>query len=211
MARPKTIATPVKEAIVRAKETGQTDRAVANLFGISHQAVSKICRRYRSGIGLHRLPKSGRPRKTNERQERALIRVVRRDQNKTASDIVVEAKKALGLSISQRTAQRILRRAKLFARRPATKPLLKKCHRKARLAYALAHRHWSAADWYKVVWSDETRINMHNPDGGQWVRRPPGTRYQSKYVRPKEKYGAGCLMAWGEDGDTCRHLRTSLL
>ena len=38
----KYIPTPVKEAIVMAKSKGQTDRAVANLFGVGQKSVSRI-------------------------------------------------------------------------------------------------------------------------------------------------------------------------
>ena len=42
----KYIPTPVKEAIVMAKSKGQTDRAVANLFGVGQKSVSRIYNRH---------------------------------------------------------------------------------------------------------------------------------------------------------------------
>ena len=42
MPKTKIISTPVKKAIIQAKEQGQTDRAVAVLFGIGYGTVSKI-------------------------------------------------------------------------------------------------------------------------------------------------------------------------
>ena len=44
MPKNKYLTTPVKEAIVRAKSQGQTCRAVANLFNVSRQTVSRVFR-----------------------------------------------------------------------------------------------------------------------------------------------------------------------
>ena len=49
-----------------------------------------------------------------------------------------------------------------------------------------------------VMWSDESRFNLYNPDGGNFVRRPPGKRYDQKYVRSTVKFGGGSIMVWGK-------------
>ena len=128
---------------------------------------------------------------------RVLVRVVKKDPNKSATNIVNHANEHLSVKMSKWTARRILNRAKIFARHPAYKPMLTARHRKDRLQFALDHRHWSVVEWGKVVWSDETKVNMHNPDGGQWTRRPSGTRYSSRYIVSTKKYGGGSAMAWG--------------
>ena len=55
--------------------------------------------------------------------------------------------------------------------------------------------HWTPQDWAKVLWSDETKINMHNPDGGQWVKRPSGERNNTKYIKTSVKFGGGSILA----------------
>lgn len=144
------------------------------------------------------MPKSGRTRKTSQRQERTLVRLIKTDPKRTASDVRKHAKEAFGLQISQSTAQRILRRHKLNARRPARKPLLKQSHRMARLLFAKAHQNWNVADWRKVIWSDESKFNLFNSDCGNIVRRPPGKRYDAKYVKSTMKFGGGGgVLVWG--------------
>jgi hypothetical protein len=128
---------------------------------------------------------------------RVLVRMVKKDPNKSATDVVNHANEHFSLKISRWTARRILNRAKLFARHPASKPMLTARHRKDRLQFALDHRHWSSVEWGKVIWSDETKVNMHNPDGGNWVRRPVGTRLALRNIIQTKKYGGGSLMAWG--------------
>ena len=147
---------------------------------------------HRLNQNLHRRPKSGRRPKTNDRQQRQLVRLVKIDPNKTASDV-------LGVQISYSTAQRILRRHKLNASRPVRKPLLKKCHRMARLHFARVHRHWTVADWRRVIWSDECKFNLYNSDGAIYIRRPPGKRIDPKYCKGTMKFGGGGgIMTWGK-------------
>lgn len=67
----------------------------------------------------------------------------------------------------------------------------------ARLQFARAHQHWTPADWRRVIWSDESKFNLYNPDGGITIRRPPGKRYDEKYTRGTMKFGGGgSVMVW---------------
>ena len=181
MAKSKNFATPMKKSIIQAKS--QTVRAVAQLFGISKSAVSRICQQYMIEGHVHRRVIPGRPRKASEWQERALVKSVKRDPIKCATDVADDAKRAFGISMTTRTVRNILRRAKIFARRPARKPKLLEKHRRARLAFALAHMDWSNVDWGKVLWADETKFNVYTPDGGIYIRRPVNKRYNARYVR----------------------------
>lgn len=192
------IVTPVKNLIVAAKLEGKTDREVARTFKVAHSVVWKVYSRFCREGNVSRLPKSGRPRKSDERQDQALVRVVRNDPTKSATDVVDKARRAFGIKISKETARRILRRYLLFARRPARKPMTLARHRLARLEFAQAHKSWSAKEWGRVLWSDETKFNLFNPDGQNLVRRPIGTRYFPRYVQPTVKFAGGSLMAWGE-------------
>ena len=84
MPKAKTIPTPVKKAIVQAKEAGQSNRAVAKLFGISNGAVSTIYNLHLSGNDLHRKSKSSRPRILNSRDVHMAIREIRMDPTKNS-------------------------------------------------------------------------------------------------------------------------------
>ena len=48
------------------------------------------------------------------------------------------------------------------------KPYLSEKHKKARLEFAKRHKDWTIEDWKKVIWSDETKINIFGSDGRQY-------------------------------------------
>uniref|UniRef100_A0A914VV34 Transposase Tc1-like domain-containing protein n=1 Tax=Plectus sambesii TaxID=2011161 RepID=A0A914VV34_9BILA len=185
-----------KEALVRAKERGDTDRVVASQFAIGRGTVSRIYARARTAMPLTRLPGSGRRKKTTERQAIALQRISKADPRKTAADIAKEANTQFGVKISRQTASRILESASLFARRPAKKPLISEKNRRARLRFAKDHLTWTSADWAKVLWSDESKFNLFSSDGIRYVRRPPGKRYDVRYQVPTVK-NSKSVMVWG--------------
>ena len=126
------------------------------------------------------------------------FRIVKKDPTKNATDVSAHAKDHFDVKISRWTAQRTLKRHKLFACRPARKPLLKECHRKSRLLFARTHESWTPAQWGKILWSDESHFNLFNSDGGLFVRRPPGKRYDQKYTKGTVKFDGGGIMVWGK-------------
>jgi transposase len=64
------IPTPVKEAIARAKNNNLETKEVAKIFNVSERSVRNIFKRFKEDKGLHRRPKTGRPRKINDPQNR---------------------------------------------------------------------------------------------------------------------------------------------
>ncbi|KAG1145923.1 hypothetical protein G6F37_007120 [Rhizopus arrhizus] len=75
-------------------------------------------------------------------------------------------------------------------------PLLSAKHRKARLEWALAHRYWTIDDWRKVIFSDESKINVWGSDGIEFYWCLPGSPLQPHHVIPTVKHGGGSVMVW---------------
>ncbi len=92
--------------------------------------------------------RSGRPREIREDKEEEVLFVVRSDRSgrEKSSEVLV-----FFANISQSSVQRILRKYSLRNVKPATKPGLTAIMRKARLEWALTHRHWTLKDWKNVI------------------------------------------------------------
>ena len=63
--------------------------------------------------------------------------------------------------------------------------------------FALRHQHWTEEDWFRVVFSDETKINHLGSDGRVWVWKKSGRELTQQHVNGTVKFGGGSLMVWG--------------
>ncbi|KAG1059978.1 hypothetical protein G6F41_013145 [Rhizopus arrhizus] len=82
-----------------------------------------------------------------------------------------------GYSISYKTAINVLKSMNFFSAIKVKKPLLITKHMKRRLAWAKKYQNWTTDDWRRVVFSDETKVNIWGSDGSI-------------------KHGGGSLMMW---------------
>ena len=100
-------------------------------------------------------------------------------------------------SISPQTICCHLKKAGMKAVVKKKCPLLTKCHRQARMDFALSHRDWTIEDWKQVIWSDETKINCIGSDGKKWAWKKAGEELSNRLVEGTVKFGRGSLMMWG--------------
>ncbi|KAK1803821.1 hypothetical protein P4O66_003775 [Electrophorus voltai] len=75
--------------------------------------------------------------------------------------------------------------------------LLSKRHVEACLKFAHDHLVDSEADWFKVLWSDETKIEVFGADHTRGVWPEDGTANDPKNTFPTVKHGGGNIMLWG--------------
>lgn len=186
-----------KEAVIKALNDGQSQSEVARCFNISRKVVSNWKKKFLAQGNVYNRNRSGRPRKTNDRDERLIKTLSVRDVRKTAVDIRNDLSEYHGLDLSVSTVKRRLAALGLHGRRPCKKPLISLRNRRQRLAFAKYHRSWTVAEWSKVLWSDESKFNLHSSDGIRFVRRPVGRKFDHRYQVLTVKHGGGSVMVWG--------------
>ena len=76
-------------------------------------------------------------------------------------------------------------------------PLLRPSHRQARLEWAERHKEYTIADWRRVVWSEETKINYIGSDERKWVWKEVGEGLTNRQVEGTLEFGGGNVMMWG--------------
>uniref|UniRef100_A0A1I7XSR5 DDE_3 domain-containing protein n=1 Tax=Heterorhabditis bacteriophora TaxID=37862 RepID=A0A1I7XSR5_HETBA len=75
--------------------------------------------------------------------------------------------------------------------------MLTECqNRRVLVAFAREHLTWSAIEWTKVVFSDESKFNHSGPDRKKYARRHPGEEFMPKCKIPTIKHGGGSVMVW---------------
>ena len=107
-----------------------------------------------------------------------------RDQPGTTQEELVNDLKAVGTTVTKRTISN-------------HHYITKKAHVKARLKLAKEHLDDPEEAWEKVMWSDETKIELFGINSTRRVWRKRNAEYNFKSTNPPVKHGGGNLRLWG--------------
>ena len=120
-----------------------------------------------------------------------------RDQPRTTREELVDDLKAVGTTVTKQNIGNTLCRNGLKSCSTRKVPLLKKAHVQARLKFAKEHLNDSEKAWEKVLWSDETKIELFGINSTRRVWRERNADYDPKNTIPTVKHGGGNIMLWG--------------
>ena len=196
MGKVKELSQRMRMLIVDEHNWGMGYRKISSKYNIHVSTIRAIIQKWK-GCGLvTNLPRKGRPRKLNERAERLITRKVLQKPFTTRSELQRDLQ-AAGAVVSQDTISRTLHRVGLNSRSPRKTPLLKTRHVNARLKFSGDHLEKPAKFWDKILWSDETKIELFDGNSSRHVWRKKGTAYDPKNTIPTIKHGGGSIMLWG--------------
>lgn len=220
MARGSPLSSDLRNSIIHAHKNGNSTHKIGRDFNLPRTTVQGIInnnkKRGNNDIGI----KSGRPRIANDFDRRTLRRLIKQKRFSTASSLndrwrasikkgvpkstCIREVKKLGykfstvifewMKVCQCHCTALSFRYVLF--QPRAKPLLTKIQMKKRLEWAKEHQNWVQRQWDSVIWSDESKFEVHfdNPQG--LVIRTAAEANNSDCLRRKVKY-PGSIMVWG--------------
>ncbi len=116
------------------------------------------------------------------------MRTVRNQHRTTREDLVNDLK-----AVTKKTFGNTLRREGLKPCCARKVPLLQKTHVQARLKFS----NDSEKNWVKVLWSDETKIELFGINSTRRVWRRRNAAYDPKNTIPTVKHGGGNIILWG--------------
>ena len=182
-----------KQRAVLLLQSDQSIERVAKTLGLSARTVGRI----KKSI-LPTLPSlpAGRPRILSERTLRDVNRKVLTGECKTGKAVMKHLQQQ-GIKLSYQRVLDNLRSIGIYARRKSKKPFLSKKHKMERLRWAMTHRSWTVDDWKRVIFSDETKINLWNSDDVQYCLKKQDSPLRPFLVQETVKHGGGSLMFWG--------------
>ena len=97
------------------------------------------------------------------------------------------------VEVSLGTIRNRLNEAGYNGRRPRKTPFLKDRHKKARLKFAKTHRGKSLRFWKKILWSDETKLEIWGTNVSH-VWREVGTAYDERNTIPTVKHPPSLML-----------------
>lgn len=183
--------------VVLKAEQGISHRQIAREMNINRKSVDRIVKKHQETGSVKDRERSGRPKLSTIRDDRALVRTSLSDRQLTAPQLRTHWFLSTGVASSVTTVKSRLSEAGLRGCIAVKKPLLRLQNRHARLDFARQHQHWSTNDWEKVLWSDESSFEVFNSAKRVFVRRRTNERYSRNCVVPTVKGGGGKLMIWG--------------
>ena len=170
---------------------------IAEIVNKSKTVVYGILKVYNDYGSSEVRKSSGRPRITTKREDRAMVKLVKKDRFKTAAAVSREISIQLGRPLSRKTVSRRLVEQQLLARAPVVKPLISSKNKKCRLTFANKHVLWSQEKWQTVHFSDESKFLLIGSDGQTYVRRKVGEELSLKCLKASVKFGGRSSMVWG--------------
>jgi transposase len=80
--RQKEMSTLQKQTMVSLREDGFSQYKIAEILEVSQSCISRFLRKFNQSGSIENLPRSGRPRKTNEQGDRKILRCVKQTDDK---------------------------------------------------------------------------------------------------------------------------------
>jgi transposase len=187
--------TNVQKGAILALEPLYSHAKIGAELNIPRRTITSFIDRTRERESIENLPRPGRPRKLSDADIRYLVRNAESETRVPLKEL----QNMTNIDASIQTMRRRLREEGIRKWRAVKRPLLTQKHAKKRLAWAKAHRHWTADDWKHVIWSDESAIQKDSNATGVWVFRCQNKRekYTPQNVRMKARDGNLSQMIWG--------------
>ena len=177
------------------KDIGLSNVEIAQKVSRNRRTVDRIVKRLSNGGTASPKKKSGRPRKLRKRDERMLVKEVRRNRRASSAELRADLI-SRGVNVSASLIRRQLCQFGYKARRPKKKTFLTAKMIAARLQWAKDYKDWTTDQWKNVIWSDESRFNLFHNDDRSFVRRKSGEEYHPDCLQKTVKHPVS-VMIWG--------------
>uniref|UniRef100_A0AAY5L4A0 Transposase Tc1-like domain-containing protein n=1 Tax=Esox lucius TaxID=8010 RepID=A0AAY5L4A0_ESOLU len=131
---------------------------IAKQLGVKVTTVGAIIHKWKKHKRTVILPRSGAPYKISPCGVSIIMRTMSNQPRTTREDLVNDLK--AGTIVTKKTIGYTQRREGLKSCRAHKVPLLKKAHVQPCLKFANEHLNDSEENWVKVLWLDETKIEL---------------------------------------------------
>ena len=198
MAKTKELSRDMQDRIIERHKGGQGYQKISKEMNLALSTVGNIIRKYKKyGDGTANLSRNGRLRKINECTSRWISRNVQINPFIIHSEIKTDLEGA-GINVSKDTISSALYHTGFHSSRsPRKAPLLKTKQVKDQLKFFETYEKKGMQFWEKVIWSDETKVELFGRNTATNVWRRNGTAFKKHNTIPTVKFGGGSIIIWG--------------
>ncbi|KAG2457260.1 TCB1 transposase, partial [Polypterus senegalus] len=186
--RTKELPEELRDRIVARHRSGQGYKTISAALKVPKSTVASIILKWKMFGMTTTLPRAGRPAKLSYRRRKALVREVKKNPKITLAELH-RCSQEMGESCRKSTITAALHQSGLYGRVACRKPLLSARHMTARMEFAKRH--------LKIIWSDETKIELFGLNSKRYVWKQPGTAHHLSNTVPTVKHGGDSIRLWG--------------
>ncbi|GFW00494.1 HTH_Tnp_Tc3_2 domain-containing protein [Trichonephila clavipes] len=183
--------------IIGLREVGWSNRRIGRHLGWSDMVVARCWQQWITEGRVYRRGGSGRPRNTNDREDRAIRRVATSAPTTSLASIQRHLPPSRLPVPSRETIRRRLIEVGLRSRRPLRRLPLTPHHRQCRLDFCRPRATWSVTDWRRVIFSDESRFSLSADDHRTRVWRRTGQRSDPAFIVERHTAISQGVTVWG--------------
>ena len=191
----KELSESLKTAIIVLKEKNYSMRQISKDLSISKSTISKFWRYFLSNNTIHYKKRAGRPKVLDDKIMKKVIKNVELNREKSSNEIAKDLKDDYGISISSSTIRRRLLKEGLNSRKIINKPKLTKKQKDKRLEWAKKYKDFNFDDWSRVLFSDETKLELYGGNKQGRIRR---RSFENPLIVTSEKVKfPTTILVWG--------------
>ncbi|KAG2465704.1 TCB1 transposase, partial [Polypterus senegalus] len=190
----KELSVDLRDRIVSRHKSGEGYRKISAALKVPMSTVASVIRKRKKFKTTRTCPRAGRPSKLNDRWRWA--REVTKNSMVSLSELQRYSVER-GEPSRRTTISAAIHQSGLYGRVARWKPLLSKRHMAACLEFAKRHLKDSQTMRNKILWSDETKIELFGVNVRCHVWRKPSTAHYQANTISTVKHGGGSIILWG--------------
>lgn len=191
MPRSNELSMELKGQIVGMASCGKSARQIGRELGVADTTVGYILRRFKETGTNENLPRPGRPPVLTERDKNHLKTIVKRERFTSLREITNQLPMA-----SRWTLSNTLKESGLKLCAAAKKPKISSINIQGRRKWCRDFVDWSSDEWEKVIWSDESTVELGLSSRKIKVWRNVGERYIPQCLAANNRSGRISVMFW---------------
>ncbi len=192
----KSVPTSMLDRALGMIKAGASQATTSKALGISRHCIQNAIERERTTGSVHHRAGAGRKRKTTASSDRIIKRIVVQNYQKSIRAIHSEVKQA-DIDISTRTLCRRMAEMTFDCTPTVKRQLLTKKHKQTRVDFCRKYRDWTAEDWSRVIFSDESNFKPFQRKNKETVWHRHGVDPVERLTKLKVHGGGGGISIWG--------------